>query len=144
MKLSLVVTMAPSCRSLANAIGTSSLLQLLTPSAMMYTLCPALSKSMAVCVTQMWLSMPTMMQANGPVALRLSSAFLTSGVLDYVRTSLPLLSPFSRETYTMENLVLSKWHMVLTPPGASRPSSGHVSPNRALFCVVAKTGMFKI
>jgi hypothetical protein len=34
IKLSLVVTMAPSCLSRANAKGTSSLLQLLTPSAM--------------------------------------------------------------------------------------------------------------
>jgi hypothetical protein len=39
-QLSLVVTTTPSCRSRASAIGTSSLLQLLTPSAMTYTLCP--------------------------------------------------------------------------------------------------------
>lgn len=30
------------------------------------------------------------------------------------------------------------------PPGASSPSSGHVSPRRALFCVVAKTGMLRM
>jgi hypothetical protein len=46
-------------------------------------------------------------------------------------------------SYTMENSVLSTWHSVLTPPGASNPSSGQVSPRRALFWVVAKTGMFK-
>lgn len=50
-KLSLVVMTAPSLRSRASAMGTSSLLQLLTPSAMMYTLCPRSSKSSAVCVT---------------------------------------------------------------------------------------------
>jgi hypothetical protein len=35
-------------------------------------------------VTQMWLSMPTMMQDNGPVTLRLSKAVLTPGVLWHV------------------------------------------------------------
>jgi hypothetical protein len=45
--------------------------------------------------------------------------------------------------YIMENSVLSTWHLVWTPPGASSSSSGHVSPSRALFCVVAKTGIFK-
>jgi hypothetical protein len=46
--------------------------------------------------------------------------------------------------HIMEKSVLSKWHTVLMPPGLSKPSSGHVSPSRALFCVVAKTGMFRI
>lgn len=46
--------------------------------------------------------------------------------------------------YIMENSVLSKWHTVGMPPGASRRSSGHVSPSRALFCVVANTGMSRI
>jgi hypothetical protein len=50
-QLSLVVTTAPSCRSRARAIGTSSLLQLLTPSARTYTLCPSCNRSIAVCVT---------------------------------------------------------------------------------------------
>lgn len=39
---------------------------------------------------------------------------------------------------------MSKWQTVLIPPGASSFNSGHVSPSLALFCVVAKTGMFKI
>ena len=80
-KLSLVVTIAPSCLNLASAMGTSSLLQLLTPSAMTYTLCPFLRRSSVVWVTQMWLSIPTMMQDSGPVASRESRAFWTSGVL---------------------------------------------------------------
>jgi hypothetical protein len=62
-------------------MGTSSLLQLLTPSATTNTLCPALSRSIVVCVTQMWLSIPTMMQERGPVALRASRDCLTCGVL---------------------------------------------------------------
>jgi len=45
--------------NLASAIGTSSRLQLLTPSTQTYTSCPSLSRSSAVCVTQMWLSIPT-------------------------------------------------------------------------------------
>ena len=75
------MTVAPARASRARAMGVSSLLQLLTPSAMMYTLWPALSRSMAVCVTQMWLSMPTRMQASGPVVRRASSACWTWGVL---------------------------------------------------------------
>lgn len=39
---------------------------------------------MVVCVTQMWLSMPTMMHESGPVAFSLSRAFFTSGVLGSV------------------------------------------------------------
>ena len=46
-------------------------------------------------------------------------------------------------SYIMEKSVLSRWQTVFTPPDASSPSSGQVSPRRALFWVVAKTGMFK-
>ena len=46
--------------------------------------------------------------------------------------------------YNMEKRVLSACVMVFTPPGASSSSSGTVSPNLALFCVVAKTGMPRI
>lgn len=46
--------------------------------------------------------------------------------------------------YSMEKRVLSAWATVLIPPGASSKSSGTVSPNLALFCVVAKTGMPRI
>jgi hypothetical protein len=42
---------------------------------------------MAVCVMQMWLSMPTRMHESGPLAFRLSRAFLTSGVLGRVSRS---------------------------------------------------------
>lgn len=58
-QLSLVVTTAPSLASRRNATGTSSALQLLTPSASTYTLCPCASRSSVVCVTQMCASMPT-------------------------------------------------------------------------------------
>lgn len=95
-------------------------------------------------MTQMWLSIPTMMQDNGPGALSESRAFFTSGVLRECQEVVIICCFGTRERYTMENSVLSKWHTVLTPPCASSPSSGHVSPSRALFCVVAKTGMFKI
>jgi hypothetical protein len=44
----------------------------------------------------------------------------------------------------MEKSDLSTWQAVLIPSGASRPSSGHVSPRRAAFCVVAKTGMLRM
>lgn len=44
----------------------------------------------------------------------------------------------------MEKSVLSAWTLVLMPSGLSKLSSGHVSPSRAAFCVVAKTGMFKM
>lgn len=47
-------------------------------------------------------------------------------------------------SYSMEKSVLSECATVLTPPGASNPSSGHVGPKRALFCVVANTGMLRI
>lgn len=60
IQLSLLVTMAPSLRNLASARGISSALQLLTPSAMTYTLWPAAARSTAVWVTQMCDSMPTM------------------------------------------------------------------------------------
>lgn len=57
---SLVVTTAPSHLSLSNATPRSPSWQLLTPSASTYTLCPSASKSRAVCVTQICVSMPTM------------------------------------------------------------------------------------
>jgi len=44
----------------------------------------------------------------------------------------------------MEKSVLSSWTTVRMPPGWSSFSSGHVSPRRALFWVVAKTGMLRI
>lgn len=44
----------------------------------------------------------------------------------------------------MENSDLSAWISVWMPPGVSRLSSAHVSPRRALFWVVANTGMFRI
>jgi hypothetical protein len=47
-------------------------------------------------------------------------------------------------THNIENSVLSACITVLIPPGASKPSSEHVSPSRALFWVVAKTGMLRI
>lgn len=87
---------------------------------------------MVVWVTQMWLSMPTMMHDSGPVTLRLSSAFFTSGVLRNVSDDLIQLGE-CLGVYIMENSVLSRWHFVLTPSGASSPSSGQVSPRRALF-----------
>src|SRR6266480_4026411 len=57
---SLVVTTTPSALNRSSATLTSSLLQLLTPSANTYALCPPASKSKHVCVTQMCDSIPTM------------------------------------------------------------------------------------
>lgn len=46
--------------------------------------------------------------------------------------------------YSIEKSVLSEWMTVLIPPGVSSINSGTVSPNLALFCVVANTGMRRI
>lgn len=86
--------------------------------------------------------MPTMTQEGfGPRAAML---LRTSGVLESLGEN--VYSPVWAKGHTnsIENSVLSAWMTVLTPPGASRPSSGHVSPKRALFWVVAKTGMLRI
>jgi hypothetical protein len=44
----------------------------------------------------------------------------------------------------MEKMVLSACTTVCTPPGESKANSEQVSPRRALFWVVAKTGMLRI
>jgi hypothetical protein len=53
------------------------------------------------------------------------------------------LDHIREKTHSIENKVLSTWATVATPSGASNCSSEHVSPKRALFCVVAKTGMLR-
>ena len=53
-----------SLASLCSAIGTSSLLQLLTPSASMYTLNCRARRSRAVWVTHIWDSMPTIITSE--------------------------------------------------------------------------------
>lgn len=108
-QLSLVVTTAPACLNLANAIGISCGLQLLTPSAMIYTLCPAASASIVVCVTQMWLSMPTMT--------------ISEGVLE---------EKWWPRAGHMLKAVLST-----SATAVDRLSSGQVGPRRAAFWVVA-------
>jgi hypothetical protein len=127
IQLSDVVTTAPSFLSRANAIGTSSLLQLLTPSASTYTLCPSRSRSSVVCVTQMCDSMPTMTASN--LRCEDPAAWVTA-----VRTS----------GVHMEKVDLSAWTCDVTPPGWSIGSCLSVSPSRARFCVVTKTGMLRI
>lgn len=90
-QLSLVVTTAPSLRNRASAMGTSSLLQLDTASAMTYTRCPSFIRSSVVCVTHMCDSMPTTTQSSrgdfpdSSLEAIAANAVCTSETLEVVR-----------------------------------------------------------
>lgn len=133
-QLSLEVTTTPSARRRASASGTSSRLQLLTPSASTQTRWPARRASSAVCVMQMWLSMPTRTMS--------SSCCAGGGEVEdeeEVEDEDEDEEEGSWETSAGIHMLKRVLSAVARQrgPASCAASSGTVSPRRARFCVVA-------